>query len=343
MGSFIVEARQRNSNKVAQARGIIAGGSPQVKLGTQVGKPGDVIELSAHGFAPDEEVKVYWNGLGTDPIASLRSDPGGDIRQASIRVPFGAVGNNSFIFVGDKSQSPVTVSFLMLNLYPTVELSSYAIKPDNVISFSGKDFGPNERVLVYLNSPDGQPITTIQADAQGTFTNAGGFLVPFGLKGKQTVILIGEQSRAPTTASFDILPYTPNVQPSTYGGRPGTAVTFYGFGFARNEVVYVYTGRTRDNPGKLVSCFRSDDQGNAGAAGSYVIPGDAPPGQLVFTLVGSKSHAAATAAVEVMASEVPVQVPPQPDFKCPFDSEPEVPPEETERPPPPQPVGQRAR
>ncbi len=318
-GSFIVEAHQRNSDKLARATAVVAGGSPQVKLGTQVGKVGDTVELSAQGFGPDEEIKVYWNGLSGTTTGSLHTDGAGAVRQGSIRVPFGAVGNNGFVFVGDKSQSPVTVPFQLLNLYPNVELSSYAIKPDNVLSFSGKDFGPGERVLVYLNNPDGQPITAIPADANGAFDNAGGFVVPFGLRGKQTLIYIGEQSRAPTTASFDTLPYTPSVQPSTYGGRPGTTLAFYAVGFARNEVVHAYLGRTRDNPGHEVSCFLTDPQGNAAAAGSYVVPGNAQAGQLIFTLLGSKSQATATTALEVIASDVPVQVPAQPEFTCTLD------------------------
>src|SRR5205823_14926665 len=219
------EAGQRNSDKAARATGLITGGAPQVKLGTGVGKPGDVVQLSAEGFGPSEDIAVSWNSLGSEAIAHLRTDGGGTVREASVQVPFGAVGNNSFIFVGEKSQSPVTVPFLMLNLYPTVDLSSYAIKADNVLSFSGKDFGPNERVMVYLNSPDTPPLTVIDADANGAFKDTGNFLIPFGLKGKQLMIFVGEQSRAPTTATFDLLPYTPNVQPSTYGGRPGTALT----------------------------------------------------------------------------------------------------------------------
>jgi nucleoid-associated protein YgaU len=315
-GSFIVEARQRNSDNVARATAVVAGGSPQIKLGTQAGKAGDVVELSATGFGPDEDIQVYWNGLTGDPVGSVRTDTGGSVRQGSIRVPFGAVGNNGFIFVGDKSQSPVTVPFQLLNLYPDVTLSSYAIKPDNVLSFTGKDFGPNEVVTVYLNNPEGQALETIQANADGTFDNEGGFLVPFGLHGKQTLIFVGQQSKAPTTANFDTLPYTPSAQPSTYGGRPGTTLTFYAVGFARNEIVHAVIGRTRESQGREVSCFMTDAQGNAASGGSYVVPGDAQPGQLIFTLIGSKSEASATAALEVIASDVPVQMPPAPDFNC---------------------------
>src|SRR5215510_10716324 len=315
-GSFIVEARQRNSDNVARATAIVAGGTPQIKLGTQAGKAGDTVELSALGFGSNEDIKVYWNGIGDEPVGLLHTDAAGSVRQGSIRVPFGAVGNNGFVFVGDLSQSPVTVPFQLLNMYPDVTLSSYAIKPDNVLNFTGKDFGPGEQVSVFLNSPDGQMLETIQADTEGRFESAGGFLVPFGLHGKQTLIFVGEQSKAPTTASFDTLPYTPSAQPSTYGGRPGTTLTFYAVGFARDEIVHVLTGRTATSPGREVSCFRTDAQGNAASGGSYVVPGDAVPGQLIFALYGAKSEASATAALEVIASDVPVQVPPQAEFQC---------------------------
>src|SRR6185369_11872694 len=106
------------------------------------------------GFASGESVNVYWNSLGGEPIATFRADGGGSVR-ANVQVPFAAVGNNSFIFVGEKSQSPVTASFLVLTLYPTVKPSSYALQADNSLSFSGVGFGPNERVLIFLNSTNG--------------------------------------------------------------------------------------------------------------------------------------------------------------------------------------------
>lgn len=321
-GSFIVEARERNSNKVAQASGAIdAGSSPVVKLGTQVGKAGDSVVFSAQGFTPNETVSVYWNSLQSQPIAKIPADGAGGVRSGSLTVPFGAVGNNAFIFLGAKSQAPITASFLTLSLYPSIQLSSYAIQADNVISFSGKDFGPGESVAVYLNSPTGQPIATAQADTNGAFGSAGGFVIPFALKGKQTLIFIGERSRAPTTASFDILPYTPSAQPSTYGGLPGTAISFYAMGFARGEVVHIYTGHSQNAAGTLVGCFRTDNQGSAGAAGSYVVPGNVSAGKLAFTLIGNKSGGVATATVQVMPSSVPVQVPSQPPFTCALDQQ----------------------
>ena len=321
-GTFIVEAHQRNSGKVAQAVGTIAEDTPQVKLGTQVGKPGDVIAISVHGFSPGEPINIYWNSLSNQPIATLHADSGGGVGQASVQVPFGVVGNNTFLFVGTKSQALATASILLLSLYPTVILSNYAIQAGNQLSFTGSGFGPGERVLVYLNNPNDQPIETIQTNADGSFTNAGGFVIPFILKGQQILVFMGEQSRAPSVVSFTVLPYMPSVQPSTYGGFPGTTVTFYATGFARNEVVYVYVGRIQNSAGDMVSCFHTDDKGNAGAAGSYVIPGNAQVGPLVFTLIGSESGGIATAAMQVSAAPTPVQVPAQPPFTCPLDTTP---------------------
>src|SRR6266700_2300698 len=78
-GPFFVEARERGSDKVAQVRGMVAGGTPQLKLSTQVGKPGDMITISAHGFSPSETINVYWNAMSGQPVTTLQADGGGGI------------------------------------------------------------------------------------------------------------------------------------------------------------------------------------------------------------------------------------------------------------------------
>ncbi|HLI05342.1 MAG TPA: zinc ribbon domain-containing protein [Ktedonobacteraceae bacterium] len=318
-GTFFVEAHERGSNKVSQTAGVIAGGVPQVKLSDQVGQPGDLITVSASGFSPGEAVKVYWDTTAGQPFATLQADGGGKIGQATLEVPFGAVGINTFLFVGAKTQLMVAATFDLLNLYPTVKLSNYAIRAANQVSFSGKGFGPNEQVLVYLNNMNGQPIEVLQANQHGTFTNAGSFLVPFTLKGRQAFIFLGEESRASVAVSWSVLPYMPSAQTSTYGGLPGTTVTFYASGFARNEIVHVYVGGTQGGGGKLVSCFRTDGRGDAVSVGSYIIPGDAQ-GKLSFKLVGMQSEGVAIATMSIEAPPAPVQVPPQPAFTCPLDN-----------------------
>ena len=318
-GSFNVVAQERNSSHSAQAFGSVAGGAPQVKLGPQVGQPGVQVTVSLNGFAPMETIKVYWNTMSGQPLTTFQADGGGGVGQGHLAVPYGAVGNNTFLFVGAKSLSLVAANFLMLNLYPTVRLSSYALKADNLLSFTGKGFGPGEPVLVFLNSTASQPLAVVSADRTGGFKNAAGFVIPYLLKGKQTLIFMGEQSRAPDTVSFTVLPYSPLVEPSTYGGLPGTAISFYVSGFAPSEVVHVYAGHTKSTTGTMVGCFQTDGKGRAVNVGSYVIPGSAQ-GALGFALIGEKSGGVGTASVNVSAPPAPVQTPPQATFKCPLDS-----------------------
>ena len=337
--TFLVVAKQEGGKaREASAQGNAAANSPVVTFGTQVGKPGDTISFSAKGFVPGEELRAHFNSLSSEPVQKYKIDPGGGIRQASIAVPFGAVGNNSFIFIGEKSQSPVTVPFLMLNLYPNAAVSSYASKADTVLTFTGDGFGPGERVSVHLNNPAAPPVAVFETDKTGAFEGAGAFLIPFDLQGKNTFILRGEQSQAAATVSFDVLPYTPYAEPSTYGGRPGTTVTFYGSGFARNEVVRVFAGATRDSAGKEVACFKADDQGNVRGGGSYTVPSNVRAGTLDFRLVGDKSRGVATASIEVMDAGGPLQtqIEEQP-YSCPFDGETQG---QGQPPPPSQPTPQ---
>jgi hypothetical protein len=301
-GSFIIVAREQNGAKSAQTMGVVQnGGAAAVSLKPQVGKIGQTITVSAKGFAPSEQVNVYWNSLGTDPVATLQADKGGGMGQEPLQVPFGAIGANSFIFEGTKSQTPIVVQFYLLNIYPVVTLSNYAIRADNVLNYSGKDFGPNELVAVYLDKPSGQPIATVQTDAKGAFANAPGFNVPFTLKGKQTLYFLGSLSRAQTTVAFTVAPYAPMAKPSTYACSPGTSVSFYVSGFARNETVNVAIGGTHDAQGKIVSTFTTDAAGAAKAVGSYNIPPDTQPGKLYITLTGAKSGAVATVVIQISA------------------------------------------
>ncbi len=319
-GTFVVTAREHNSKNTAQGIGTVAGGSPYVKLSKQVGQPGTAITITLHGFAPRESVNVYWNTMSGTPVTTLAMDGGGGVGQATLRVPFGAVGDNTFLFVGQTSQSLAATDFLVLSLYPSVKLSSYALQADHVISYSGSGFGPGERVLVFANGTNSPPLALIQTDANGAFKNAPGFVIPFSLKGKQTLIFMGEQSRAPETVSFTVLPYSPQVEPSTYGGFPGTTISFFATGFARGEVVHVYVVHNKGEKGNMVACFQTDNKGNAGAVGSYLIPGNAQ-GTVGFTLVGATSGGVGVASVKVTAPPTPVQTPPQPPFTCPLDSQ----------------------
>jgi hypothetical protein len=197
----------------------------------------------------------------------------------------------------------------MLAMYPSTAMHPWALKAGHGVSFTGGGFAPGEQVLIYVNSASGVPALTTTAGNSGSFSVA--FVVPFGLRGKQTLTAIGNQSRAATTSGFTVLPYLPSAQASTYGAMPGTTVSFYATGFAANEVVLVYAGHNQ-----LVTAFRVDSKGSAAAAGSYVVPSGVQ-GALHFTLVGQKSGGTAGVKFAVTGGSQGATVPPQPPYVLP--------------------------
>lgn len=315
--SVLVTAHQRNSDNVATAEAVTASGLATASLSKTTGQPGKTVSVTARGFTPGEGVKVYWGRASGPSSATLQADQGGGISQAPVRVGVGGVGATTLVLVGVKSGTTATVPFYRLGLYPVAGARPYALKAGQDLGVTGSGFAPDEPVLVYVNTSSGPPAMTAHADSQGNLGGIG-FTVPFGLRGAQSLVLVGAKSRASVTSGFDVLPYSPTVQPSTYGGSPGTTFSFFTKGFAANEVVLVYLGRSKDSAGQLVSAFRVDDQGSAGAAGSYQITA-ADQGTLTFTLVGRKSDGRATTSIKVSPAAGPVDVPTRKPFTLPPD------------------------
>ena len=313
-----VTAQQRGATKVAKADAVLAQGTAQATLSVPAARPGDSVALSAKGFAAGEELGLYWGRINGPPSTTLHADSGGGLSKVGIRVGVAPVGNASLFLVGRTSGAAASAPFQVLGLYPTITVKPYAIKAAQRVGFSGKGFVPGERVLVHVNSSGGQAVMALPTDQGGGFGNAG-FIVPFGLKGQQSLVFIGEQSRATANAGFTVLPYQPQVRASAYGAAPGTTLRFYGTGFAPNEAVHVYAGATKGSAGTLVAAFRADG-GGRGSGGSYMIPGDAS-NDITFRLVGARSDASGFATVKVDNSGGPVDVPSQPPYTLPKDLE----------------------
>ena len=173
--------------------------------------------------------------------ATVTADSSGSISRATVPVGLAPVGPTTLVLVGTKTHATATAPYQMLGLYPNTTPHPYAIQSGHALTYSGSGFAPGEQVLVYFNASGGTPTLAVQADSAGRFHTS--FLMPFGLTGRQTLTAIGAQSRASVSTSFTVLPYSPQVQASTYGALPGTSISFYASGFAANEVVQVYVGR----------------------------------------------------------------------------------------------------
>ncbi|MFJ9012547.1 hypothetical protein [Streptomyces canus] len=290
----VVVAQQRNADNVAEAQLVAGGVVGSVKSNKQVGKPGDSVSLSIRGFGAGERIDVYWGRVGGKPDGTLTADGSGGIGRADVKVGVAPTGASTLILVGEKSKTTATAPFQILGLYPTLKSSPYALKAGQRINVSAGGFAPDERVLFYINGASGVPAFTANADANGN-VGAVSFDVPFGLEGEQSVAAIGDRTRAVVRAGFQVMPYTPTAEPSTYSGKAGTAISFYVTGFAPNETVTLYAGGPNGD-GKKITTFQVDAQGAAKAAGSYPIT-EADEGGVAFKLVGAKSGGQAKAAV----------------------------------------------
>jgi hypothetical protein len=314
-GATVVVEQAGGQSATAQL--VTTGGVGSVTIvGKPAGKPGDNLQISASGFGPGEKVNVYWGRVSGTPAAILNADSSGDIGRASIRVGVAPVGETTLVLVGTRTHTTATTPYLMLGLYPSTASHPWAVRAGHPVTYTGTGFAPGEQVLIYLNRASGMPALTTTANTYGAFSVS--FMVPFGLKGRQSLTAIGDQSRAATTSGFTVEPYLPSVQASTYGALPGTTLSFYATGFAANEVVLVYLGADKGQMGKLVTAFRVDSQGSAAAAGDYVVPSGVQ-GALYFTLVGQKSGGTGVAKVDVTPAPGGGQatVPSQPPYVLP--------------------------
>jgi hypothetical protein len=294
--------------QTASTKLVTPGGVGSVTIvGKAAGKPGSTVGISATGFGPGEKVHVFWGRVAGTPADTLTADSAGHI-MAQVPVGVAPVGPTTLVLVGTKTQTTATAAYQMLGMYPSTVMHPWAAKAGRPVGFTGNGFVPGEQVLIYLNSTNGMPAMTTTADSQGGFKV--GFIIPFGLRGKQSLTAVGNQSRAATTSGFDVLPYLPSAQASTYGAMPGTTVSFYATGFAANEVVLVYAAHNQ-----LVTAFRVSSKGAAAAAGSYIVPNT--PGYLHFTLVGQKSGGVAGVKFSVTGSAQGATVPTQPPYVLP--------------------------
>jgi hypothetical protein len=314
-----VTAQARGSDKVAKADAAVAQGAAQATLSAIVGKPGDTINLTTKGFAPGEQLNVFWGRINGDPTLTLKADESGSVGKTPIRVGVTAVGTTSLVVVGKTSGAAASAPFQVLRLYPSIKLAPYAVKATQKITFSGGGFAPAERVLVRLNAAGGQPVMAIPTDDAGAFKGAG-LVMPFQLKGSQSLVFTGEQSRASVSSGFTILPFTPQARTNAYGGLPGTVVNFYATQFAPNEAVHVSVRTAKGAKPQLVAAFRVDAKGTARAVGQYTIPGDTED-TVVFTLHGQRSDATATVNFKVDKSGGPVDIPPNKPYVVPKDLE----------------------
>ncbi len=326
-GEHVLHVAGASSGRSARAKFTVRYITPRIALDTYSAKSNHTFGFTGSGFAPNEPVDVRLGGLGGSPLASFPSDAQGNVTAQEVPLPLIQAGDYLLYFVGEQSQTPVSIGFNVQGFAPWVVLDTYSAAPYSAMGFTGQDFVPGEPIAVYLDQRTahleltnyaGRPGTPIafkgsgwarnenlrasigegsaqeasfRADAGGAFDAAGGFRLPIGtVAGGVPVTVRGDVSQAEVTLWYQALDLKPSAELTAYQGPPGTVVSFTGRSFAGGERVSVYL---QDRGGtKLASAFASDD-GTVEGISSYPIQGNWGD-DIHFVLVGDDSHSEGT-------------------------------------------------
>jgi hypothetical protein len=289
-GQHLLQVVGSSSGRVAHARFNVVYDTPKITLDTYSAKSNHTFGFTGAGFQPGEIVDVRLGGLGGSPLATFQSDAQGTVTARDVPLPLIQAGDYLLYFVGEQSQTPVSVGFNIQGFSPWVVLDSYSVPPYSPMGFAGQDFVPNEQVEVYLGQPAGQPMLRVAVDANGQFAVKNAFDLPDTAQGDQQLTFVANQSGVKIAAQFVVLPFSPSLQLTNYAGRPGSPIAFMGDGWARNETLHAYVGKERTR----VATFVSDTTGAFNAAGQFRLPIGTVAGGVPITVRGDTSSAEVT-------------------------------------------------
>jgi len=289
-GEHVLHVSGVSSRRSARARFTVRYVTPKITLDTYSAKSNHTFGFAGSGFAPNEPVDVRLGGLGGSPLASFPSDAQGNVTAQDVPIPLIQAGDYLLYFVGEQSQTPVSIGFNIQGFAPWVVLDNYSAAPYSAMGFTGQDFVPGEPIAVYLGERGAQPLLRLAADANGQFALKNAFNLPDLPHGDQQLLFVGQQSGVEIVAKFVVLPFSPSLELSNYAGRPGTPIAFVGSGWARNEILHAYIGEGRAQAAN----FQADASGAFNAVGGFRLPIGTVAGGVPMTVKGDVSQAEVT-------------------------------------------------
>lgn len=282
-----------SSRVLALAQFTVIGFYPWVDLSSYASRPEITIDFMGHSFAPGEEVWVYVDQLGGNPLGRARTDDEGEFElMGAFFVPPSLRGDHKFLFVGSASQKTVEATFTALPYTPSLELDPYAGKAGSKLSLAGEGFASGENLRAYWGAPeDGVLLSESKASPDGSFTGWGALTVPYdadSMKGGANITVVGEVSQAQASAWFTLVPLTPAAELSKYVGPAGETLQFSGNGFAPTERVVITLADRPD----VLAVAQTNEEGSFENAGSFTVPQDQTE-VIEFVFTGMLSNAEA--------------------------------------------------
>jgi hypothetical protein len=296
-GMHVLRVLGTQSGRSARATFRVRWMPPTIQLGEYTAKAMHSFSFTGSGFAPGEQVEVRLGGLGGSPLGSYPADGDGNVVGRDVPIPFVDAGDYALYLVGQESQSPVSIGFNVQGFKPWALLDNYAPPPYSLMGVSGEDFIPGEIVFIYLNDVRSEPVTRVQADANGRFQVKNAFALPL-LRGENQVIFTGQQSKSEVNAKFMAMKFLPGLELTAYAGRPGSRVSFVGTGWAHEDTLQVFIGEKAG--GQPLGTFTADANGSFQDAGAIRVPLRTPAGGLPLTVRGDASQAEVTLWFQVL-------------------------------------------
>jgi hypothetical protein len=177
---------------------------------------------------------------------------------------------------------------------PLVILNPGLVSPGGHVAVIGSGFAPRSGVTVYLKTGKSAKVV-----ARGHTSGAGmvttGFAFPTGGTAAKATVVAQAAGRQ---ASASLVTPGGMATAKIYGkaaGKPGDHVTVNASGFTPGEKVNAYWGRVNGTPAATLTA------GSTGELSMASVPvGIAPVGPTTIVLVGTKSHATATAPYQML-------------------------------------------
>jgi hypothetical protein len=288
-GTITFEASGETSGLQATNGFYVSPFTPTLTPSASETTPYTSLDVSGSGYEANEPVILNFAGSTT----TVQADATGSFSDAIVTTPNVPAASYTLVGVGQNSGASATDYQYINGFYASASPSSYYVMPATTLSFSGSGFAAGETVTVSDSQSDAT-LSSFTTTATGTFSDAGGFVVPASYAGlTKKFVLTGSESNATTTVSTTIGQYYPNVAPSSYYVLPGATLSFNGSGFVPNETVAIYSGTTE------LTTTTADSKGDISLGGSITIPDTEAGTTQTYTLVGQTSQGSGNASVQI--------------------------------------------
>jgi hypothetical protein len=243
-------------------------------------------DVTVTGFAPNETVSLNTGAVTT-------TDAFGSATFKDVSLPYTGKSSATLTATGATSLATATASIGLGNYNPNVVADNYYAKSGTTDGLTGSGFAPGELVTITA----GSATQTVNADTKGAFKTS--LVLPFTNKNSLSITSTGSKSNASTLTTLTLAPYQPQVAPSTYYAKPGTALSFTGSGFVPNENVTIDLNHTKIGAGP------ADAKGNFALSG-FTLPFGAKTA--VYTVTGEVSGSSTVLTIGLAQFYVGVQL-----------------------------------